>query len=75
MKTQAAATIADKATEFARRVGENALLSVVARDGVYWLTLDTPGAPNPRRTLMAVGNVGWGVRFVYNAISDYLKDK
>ena len=67
-------TVTEKATEYARRVSENAAAFVYERDGVYWLAVrhsDRDGF----RTLMAVGFVGCGIRHVRNEVAAYFEGK
>jgi hypothetical protein len=67
-------TIIEKATAHARKVSENGMVFVYENGGVYWLALQNV-EDGSRRTLMAVGFSGCGIRYVRREVTKYFEGK
>lgn len=67
-------SVQGKATEYARKIGENAMLFVAESNNVYWIKLNYADG-RTARTLMAVGFVGCGIREVRKSIAEYFQGK
>jgi hypothetical protein len=67
-------TLTEKATTYAREVSENGSVFVYENNGVYWLAVRVADT-GARRTLMAVGFEGCGIRRIRKEIATYFGGK